>query len=82
MFFLALIIGNKNLFSPQTTATAHTSLWIICILWNTQIFHTVEYDDVKIEENDLLQNIVYLFLLLAVSVVEALMDSIVFNTAV
>ena len=36
----------------------------------------------KIEENDLLQNIVYLFLLLAVSVVVALMDTIVFNTAV
>ena len=47
-----------------------------------QIFHTVEYDEVKIEEKILLQDIVFLLLLLPYSVIEALLDNIVLNTAV
>ena len=49
---------------------------------STQIFHTVEYDEVKIEEKILLQDIVFLLLLLPYSVIEALLDNIVLNTAV
>ena len=49
---------------------------------STQIFHAVEYDEVKIEEKILLQDIVFLLLLLPYSVIEALLDNIVLNTAV
>jgi len=48
----------------------------------TKIFHTVEYDEVKIEEKILLQDIVFLLLLLVYGVIEALLDNFVLNTAV